>query len=331
MIYLLDGKETYFLAKKKNSILSNPDLLKENITTLDGSSKSQLDMKEVLMLCNTTSLFSEQRAVIVDNPYFLKATPAGKGTKKKKNEKEDVFTLLEEYCKSPIDTTDLIFYCFGYDADKRTKGYNILKSYENKTVSIYHFSELSSYELDEKINKELTGSKYQLTKDALAEFKTRIGGSTTEYYRALEKLDLYGKKNLDYEDITHLVSANPEVDLWKLGNAFLARNELQMMRSYRELIEIERMPIPAIISVLASQLRNVYNCVACYEAYMNESEIKAYTGRFYPMKDIQSANGRSARDLLKILADLAELDQKIKRGEINDMDAFELFLLRSCL
>lgn len=331
MIYLLDGKETYFLSKKKNALLDDPDLISENITSFDGSSKTSFSMIEVLNMCNTTSLFSEKRMVILDNPYFLKANAAPKTTtKKKKQDKEDINTLLEEYCKSPTETTDFILYCFGYDADKRTKAYTTLKKYENKTVKILHFSQMSPYELESLMEKELLHGKYHLTKDAFEEFKLRIGGSTTEYYRALDKLSLYGEKNLDYEDIIHLIPTNPEVDLWKFGNAFIQKDYAQMMRSYYELKETENLPIISIITMLASQIRNIYNSVVCYENYMSENEIKSYTGRYYPMKDIQSARGRSSHDLLKLLSDLATLDQEIKRGITNDVDGFELFLHRSC-
>lgn len=332
MIYLLDGKETYFLSKKKSALLNDPDLTPENITSFDGSSKTSFQIQEVLALCSMTSLFSEKRAVIIDNPYFLKANSSPKTTtpKKKKTEKDDLNSLLEEYCQNPTNTTDLILYCFGYDADKRTKAYSILKNYENTTVRMIHFGEMSPYELDTKIEKELVNGKFNLTKDALEEFKLRIGGSTTEYYRALDKLELYGQKDLNLNDIIHLIPTNPEVDIWKFGNAFLARNYTQMMRSYYELTEIEKIGIIQLITMLASQIRSVYNSVVCYENYMNEQEIKTYTGRYYPMKDIQSSKGRSAKDLLRILATLAKLDQDIKKGIVSDVDAFELFLHRSC-
>ena len=332
MIYLLDGKETYFLAKKKASLLKDPDLTVDNITSFDGSTNSSFQLQEVLALCSMTSLFSEKRVVIIDNPYFLKAGTSSRTStpKKKKADKDDVNTLLEEYCHRPTETTDLILYCYGYDADKRTKAYSILKNYENKTVKMFHFSEMSPYELETKINQELVDGKFNLDKDALEEFKIRIGNSTTEYYKALDKLDLYGKKNLNYTDIVHLIPTNPEVDIWKFGNAFLAKNYTQMMRSYYELTEIEKVGIIQLITMLASQIRSVYNCVVCYENYLSESEIKSYTGRYYPMKDIQSAKGRSAKDLLKILSSLADLDQMIKRGEVTDVDAFELFIHRSC-
>ncbi|NCB34331.1 MAG: hypothetical protein EOM64_10760, partial [Erysipelotrichia bacterium] len=71
MIYLLDGTETYKLSEKKNKLLSAEDLLKENIMTIDASSRTSFNLQNALLHCSTVSLFSEHRAVVLDDPYFL--------------------------------------------------------------------------------------------------------------------------------------------------------------------------------------------------------------------------------------------------------------------
>ncbi|MBP3892057.1 MAG: DNA polymerase III subunit delta [Solobacterium sp.] len=327
MIYLLDGKETYFLAKKKEQLIQESKASPENILNLDASNRTQFNLANALQFCNTISLFDENRVVLLDQPYFLKAQ-SGTTKKAKKDKGEDAFSLLEAYCENPNETTELILYCFGYDADKRTKEYQLLSKHFGLTVTHLHFGELSPYELEERIKQELTNHGFQLTKEAYQELVLRVGNRISNLYLALEKLDLYGKKELNYEDITHLVSSNTEVDIWRLGNAFLSGRKEACLSAYRDLIEIERMSPQAIIPILASQLRGVYMSLKCYEEGMSEMQIKEKTGRFYPMRDIQSAGNHTSTDILKLLHELAAIDQGIKAGQLQERESFEYFLLR---
>lgn len=326
MIYLLDGKETYYLSKKKNELLNHKDLTKDNIITIDGSSKDTT-MNDIYSLCNTVSLFSEKRAVIVDNPSFLKAK-TGTKTEKKKKDNTDI-SILDSYCKAPNEDTDLIFYCFGYDADKRTKEYQVLDSYVGKTVNHMHFGEPQGYELTNIIDKCLKEREFKLTRNARTELINRINGSITLFYYALDKLDLYGKKELNETDIEHLVSSNVEINRWKLGNAFLSGNVEQAFRAYQDMIDIDGMQIIGVIAVLASQIRGVYNSMICHEEGMLENDIKKYTKRNYPMKDISSASRFNSTDLLEMLKELADIEQGIKAGILNDKISFENFLVRN--
>ena len=115
MIYLLDGKETYYLTKKKQELLHQQDLSKDNIMRVDGSIKNESLMSDIYALCNTVSLFGEKRVVIVDDAYFLKTKTGTKASNKKETSSKKVKTIstaevLEKYCKEPNDDTDLIFF-----------------------------------------------------------------------------------------------------------------------------------------------------------------------------------------------------------------------------
>ncbi len=328
LIYLLDGKETYYLSKKKNDLLHRKDLNRDNITIIDGNTKSESLMSDIYSLCSTISLFGEKRVVVVDDAYFLKTKSSTKKESTKKAKTNTSAEILESYCKEPNEDTDLIFYCFGYDADKRTKEFQILNSYVGKTVNHIHFGEPQGYEITNIIDKALRDNQITLTKGAKDELLLRINGSITVFYYALDKLKLYGEKKLDENDIAHLVSANLEINRWKLGNAFLSGNMNAVFRAYDEMIEIEGMQVVGIIPLLASQIRGVYNSMVCDEEGMSEVEIKSYAKRNFPLKDIRSASRFNSTDLLKILSELAKLDQDIKSGKVAGKIEFENLLLR---
>lgn len=324
MIYLIDGKETYFLNKKKQELIASSNVSEENILTMDASTSKNFNMADALAYCDTISLFDEKRIVILDQPYFLKAQSG-----QNKKDKETQLQLFEKYTLNPNEFTDLILYCYGYDADKRTKEYQILSKQFGKTVTHIHFGEFTPKELDERVKQELKNHGYTLTNDAYQELRLRIGNHVTGLYQALEKFDLYEKKDLNLEDIIHLVPSNTEVDIWKLGNAFLANKPDQVLKAYRDLVEVEKMTPLGIIPILASQLRGIYNSLKCYEEGMNEYQIKDYTGRFYPNLDIQSAGEYQSKDILRLLKELADIDQGVKAGKLSDKDSFEYFLMRN--
>ena len=333
MIYLLDGKETYYLTKKKQELLHQQDLSKDNIMRVDGSIKNESLMSDIYALCNTVSLFGEKRVVIVDEAYFFKTKTGTKASNKKETSSKKVKTIstaeiLEKYCKEPNDDTDLIFFCFGYDADKRTKEFQILSSYVGKTVNHIHFGEPQGYEITSIVDRCLKENQISLNKAAKDELLLRMNGSITVFYHALDRLKLYGENKLNEVDIEHLVSSNLEINRWKLGNAFLSGNANSTFRAYEEMIEIDGMQVVGILPILASQIRGAYNSMVCKEEGMSENEIKIYAKRNYPMKDIQNANRFNSTDLLKILHDLAKLDQDIKSGKVQGKLEFENLLLR---
>ena len=93
MIYLLDGKETYYLTKKKQELLHQQDLSKDNIMRVDGNIKNESLMSDIYALCNTVSLFGEKRVVIVDDAYFLKTKTGTKASNKKETSSKKVKTI----------------------------------------------------------------------------------------------------------------------------------------------------------------------------------------------------------------------------------------------
>ena len=164
-------------------------------------------------------------------------------------------------------------------------------------------------------------------REARQELDERIDGSTTQFYKAMDKLLLYGVSDLDRIDIEHLIPVNPEVNVWKFGDAFLRGDAAGMMRYLDELITIERMSHQAVIPLLAYRLRSVYNVVRCDECGMSFDRIEKYTGRRFPERELRSARGMTSKDILALLDRLATLDQQIKNGTVGGKEGFEQFLL----
>ncbi|MCI6746435.1 MAG: DNA polymerase III subunit delta [Anaerolactibacter massiliensis] len=325
MIYLLEGTETYQLDQKKRQLLKKGKTEGENIIDLDASART-FSLEGALNQCSTISLFGERRAVILSDPYFLKSGTRAAGKKKTGKDNSD---LLEAYCTAPNPDTDLYLICRGFSPDRRTKELKVLEAHENESVQIFRFLKLSPRELNQRISEELRKKGYQLTDDALAELKERISDSYTEFLKTLDKMDLYGKKQLNRKDIEHLVSLNPDTNIWKLGDCFLSQDAAGTFRALDTMKASGYQDVRRILPVFASRIRKIYSVVRCYECGLSYEEIRKVTGSYYPDKDLGLARGRSSAYFLRLLSELADLDQSGKRGETDPSIEFDLFLLRN--
>ena len=114
MIYLLYGTEKYLIDLEINKIIKQHKIDEINIIKYD------LDIdffKEVIDDCQTISLFSNKKLIIVDNPFTELS-------------KEDE-NLLENYINSPNLDTILILRCSKLDERKK-----IIKLQENEKISL---------------------------------------------------------------------------------------------------------------------------------------------------------------------------------------------------
>ena len=179
------------------------------------------------------------------------------------------------------------------------------------------------------IRRELSARNFHLTPEALNELKLRISDSATEFYRTLEKMELYGGQDFDQKAIAGLVSYNPEVNVWKLSDAFVKGNAASVMETWYELREHAAMDVFGILPTLSYRLKRLYCVRKCYEAGMSMEEIKSRTGQGFPDKDLDSCGGHSSGWFLQRLKELAEIDQGMKTGQLDATDSVELFLLRN--
>ena len=111
MIYVIDGKEEYFIKEKINEIIKDKNA---EIVKFDGSDKN-FSIDEMLEACESNSLFSNETVVLVNQPYFLN---------KKIEDKE--LERLYQYIDNPIYETDLIFYTYEDNFNSKLKAYKTI-------------------------------------------------------------------------------------------------------------------------------------------------------------------------------------------------------------
>lgn len=321
--YVISGKNQYLAEERLKQILADSRCSKDNVIRLDAQDARKFQIDAALYECNIVSLFEEnqERVVLLNNPWFLKA-----GDKAKEEVREHLLDVLEQYLKNPNPACTLIFFLAGIDADTRRKEYKLLEKYHVKKIVA---QPIKPWEFPAHITELLKKNGFVLDKEARMEFEERVGTDEFQLHNAIEKMKLYGEKKYCADIIRQLVSEDANLDIWKLGNAFLSGNAVKMIES-RDQMYAKGIDVMEMIPRLASQLRKAYDIRALKDLGYDDASIAVRLR----MKDsavrinLKGMGTLRSRGILERMAALAEVEQAIKRGEAEPKSSFEAYLLK---
>ena len=334
MNYLLTGKESFNLKKRKNQLLEKL-VGKENLLSVSVfRGYEDVDIDEVIDDCNMIPFLSDNKVVVLENPKFL-------AVKSKEEAKEDEIVDLEkedrdfvrqkvdvdkliEYLKKPNETTTLIII---YDAleTPNKKFITMLTPY----LKHEKFDLLSEEQFKQLIIKDLKDRNISIEKKALNELIERLPNSIENWQRELEKLTLY-PKTITEDVVKSLVSRPLEDDAFELTNALFSGDLSKALIVFKDLT-VNRIEVFSLIGLISASLRMMSQVLMLSEMGKRDDEIASIldisSGRlYYIKKDIKN---RSCQDILKVLNDLSELDQNIKSGIIDGQTGLELFIIKT--
>ena len=304
MIYLLYGTEKYLIDLEINKIIKQHKIDGINIIKYD------LDIdffKEVIDDCQTISLFSNKKLIIVDNPFTELS-------------KEDE-NLLENYINSPNLDTILILRCSKLDERKK-----IIKLLMKKVT----VKEFNNTNLIEKVKNMF--DDFDIKNDTINLLIERVGSDLNLLHNEIEKIKIYkdNDKNITKEDIISLTHKNIDLDVFKLIDNIVNHDKEKSLELYNELLKNGSEPI-AIIVMLANQFRIMYQAKELIKKGYTEKDI-ASTINIHPYRvklALQNSRSYDSKVLLKYLSDLAQLDIDIKSGNIDKNLGLELFILNT--
>ena len=189
---------------------------------------------------------------------------------------------------------------------------------------------MDEMEFQKYVDQNLKQKGISLTAEAKAELLLRLGGDTMTLHSSIEKLDLYGEKNLNLNDIKHLVSLNSDVNIFQLTTAFTQGNLKGCMEAVEDML-IANYNYTVMISMLSKRLRTLYNMLLLHESGYSNDEVATRMHVksgfvYYALKD---ASHFSSKQILSYLNELANMDQGIKQGTLDPKNSFENFLIRN--
>ena len=307
MVYLLYGTDEFLLKEELNRIIE-----KENIEEIDidNINASEYKIDSIINKCNSISLFSSKKCIIVNNcNLFLKS---------KKNDEETI--KLINYLNNMNESTILIFLI--NDKVEETKLFK-------KILEVGVIKELSEIKnLKPFIKSNLEG--YYIDDYATELFIKRAGNNTSSIKNYCEILKMYklNDKVILKEDIINVICETVNTDIFKFIDDIILKNKSSAIKTLKYFLKTNEEPIK-VIALLSSKFRLMYQAsVLSSRGYSEEDIASMYKMKKYPIH-LAILNGRKYNKeiLLKYLDDLATLDIDIKTGAIDKNSALELFIL----
>lgn len=309
-IYAFVGEDEFLIENEIDKLIKKLKIDPFNVLTYD---LEEQEMYEFLQEITTISLLSDRKLIKVKNAWFFYET-----------KEEDVTPVLRYFSNPKTDT--VVTFILPSEPNNELPITKEAKKYARfETISPMKKDEFVPY-----VKKYFQTKKYQINDDAVVELLERVNYDYHRLYNEIEKLKLYAYDNrvITLRDIQLLAPRNLEDNFFELSNAILAKNKRRTLEIYYDLLTKNEEPTQ-IISHISRFLKEVITTKHLVKQGFNQQSIQEYfgvsTGKAYYMlknaKDIKE-------DVLKQLYDsLAELDFKIKTGEIDKKLGLELWLL----
>lgn len=308
-VYLVYGEEEYLKKNIKKSIITGltGDADSMNCSIYEGKN---IDLKEIMNMCDTLPFLGDKRLVIMENTGILKKT----------DEK------FMEYVKTGIpDTSCLVI--MEQEADKRGKMYKLIKS-EGYVCECSHpkESDLSKWVLG-MLGRE--GKK--ITKPVMDYFLASAGNDMEKISSELEKLFCYtmGREVIEIEDIDNICSPEINGKIFAMIDAMGARKQKEALDLYYDLINTREAPMK-ILYMISRQ----FNIML---------QVKELVSQGYSSKDIASKMGMSPfviggavrqcgnfsnRMIRTAINESLAVEEDIKSGRMEEKTGVEMLLIR---
>lgn len=307
MVYLLYGTDDFLLKEELNKIIK-----KENIDEIDidNINASECNIDSIINKCNSISLFSSKKCIIVNNCNLF--------SKSKKNDDETL--KLINYLNNMNECTILIFII----NDKVDESKLFKKILEVGVIK--ELNEIKNLKPFIKNNLE----NYYIDDHTVDLFIKRAGNNVSSIKNYCDILKMYKleDKIILKEDIINVINESINTDIFKFIDDIILKNKSSAIKTLKYLLKINEEPIK-VIALLASKFRLMYQAsILSSRGYSEEDIASIYKMKKYPVH-LAILNGRKYNKeiLLKYLDDLASLDIDIKTGEIDKNTALELFIL----
>jgi len=307
MIYLLYGKNDYLINEQVKKIIANEKIDDINVINYEFNAQN---MHKVIEECNTISLFSEKKAIIVNNT-----------------------TLFNRVKNDDIDTDEIINY-FNNGSE------NIL-IFINNQETIDNSKKITKLLKEKGIIKEFNDSDiknivknmiepYKISYDNIMLLINRVGKDLNLLNNEIEKIKIYKDETheITKEDILKLTSINIDLSAFNFADQITNNNKEAALKIFNEMLLVNN-DATKIIPLLASKFRLIYQASELKKMGYTFNQIaQTLEQKEYPVKlALESSYKLNSSKLLQILEELANLDISIKTGQIDAKLGMQLFIL----
>ena len=305
----------YLLENTDPIVMKNEtkNLIKKN--NFEGSQVSIYDIEEVplekaLEDLDTYGFLSSKKVVIIKNIDILKYDD-------NKKDLDHLFKYLEN------SSSDNLLIIEVKKLDNKTK-----LSKELKKKCNYIESSLNTKSF---IKGQLKG--YDISQDTINLLDEYCLEDITKIYNECEKLKEYriDEKKITSQDVRELVvrkQGDTKETTFQFSRALAEKNKKEALNLFNSLLEKNNDSI-AIVGLLASQLRIIYQVKILEERNMSDREIASTLGeKEFRIKKTRELTRLYSRDELnKLIITLSDIDLKMKTTDIDPKHLIQMFII----
>ena len=306
--YLLCGDEAYLKVQYKNKLLKalNPDGDTMNFNHYEGRN---IDVKELIDLCETMPFFADRRVVLLEDTGFFK------------NKCDE----LADYMKELPDYLCLVFV--EDEVDKRSKMYKAVKS----CGRIGEFARQDEKTLMQWAAGILKREGKNITQRDMELLLTMTGIDMGNLRMELEKLITYtGDRNVvTRADIQAVCTTQIQNKIFDMVRAVTEKNQKRALELYYDLLTLKEPPM-RILFLLAKQFRQLLLVKEYTEEGVAQPEMASRLGvPSFVVRNIAScARAYRISELRQAVTDFVDAEEAVKTGRLQDVLSVELLIVK---
>jgi DNA polymerase-3 subunit delta len=307
--YLLTGDEEYLksLYKKRLVAAMISDGSDMNLNYFEGKG---IDAAEVKGISETLPFFADKRLIVITMSGWFKSA-----------------SEFADYIASSPETTYFIFA--ESEVDKRNKLYKFVAA----NGYIAEFGQQSPSDLMMTVALILKQKGLAISKSNCEYFLSRVGTDVARIYSELDKLSGYcaDQAEVKREDIEAICVEIPESKIFAMMDAMMAGNSERTFELYYDLLACYEKPM-SILFRLITNYNQFYQTMLLNSKGESKQGIVSTAGirDFVVDKYLRMRSKYTVSKLSEIVENGLELEAKIKRGDMDERIAVEIFLNKYC-
>lgn len=312
-IFLFYGNEELIIKNKIDKLVKSTQCDQFNITSYD---LEEVNVALALQDASTLPFMGDNKVVILRNPYFLTTS------KVEINHNTKVFS---KYLTNPAPYTLLIIDAtFLTLDDKKPYVKELLK-----VAEVSNTKELSAIEAEGWLKRQFEIKGITIKDETVKLFFNNIGKNLLNAKQEVDKLLNYigERKNITNKDVSDVVTKEIESDVYSLTSAIMEQNRQKIMNIYHDLTKSGKDAFQ-LFALISRSMRNVCIVNHMLDNNYKQNEIaqalNVSPGRAYYM--IKEARGIKKENINKNICRLADLDYKIKSGQVEVTSGLEFLL-----
>lgn len=306
--HLLYGEERYMVRYYKNALiskLSQPDdeMNRTFFRTQD------IEASQIAEAAQVLPFFAEQRLLVVEDSKFF-------------SKSNDMIDYLDNF----PETTYLIFV--EWDVDKRSR----LFKWFHKNGCVTECVSQPEKMLKQWVTGYLKKADKAISVSQIELLLERVGTDMELLSNELDKLIGYvgERKIIEAEDIQMISSGLTISKIFDMIDAVAAKEKERALALYDDLLANKEAPM-SILYLFSRHINILLQMKECFNEGLNRNELAKKCGvpPFTVAKYSKQAGLFKRKELLKMLENRTEYEEKFKTGKISEQLSVELFLIQA--